>query len=786
MHTVDAVVLPSPASKTEPSLPSKDSAWVRRFYPLLLVLVGLAAYANSFQGAFVLDDEKTIVEDHLIQQPLTTSWRALLASPRGVWQATLAVNYALGGLSVEGYHVVNLLIHLLAALTLYGLVRRTLLLPSPGKRWAPVAAELALAVALLWMAHPLQTESVTYLTQRAESLMGLFYLLTLYTFLRGATASRRWGWFALAVLCCALGMRTKEVMVTAPLLVLLYDRIFLAPSWRELGRRRGFVHLGLAATLLLLAGAVRGAFAPAPTAPAAQEAKAGDALPAPAPKAAEEARTRAVPHELPGAAGFNLRRITPLDYLLNQPVALAHYLRLAFFPDALCLDYGWPPAQTLAEVVPAGLLILTLLLATIVCLWRWPALGFLGAWFFLILAPTSSILPIADLAAEHRMYLSLAAVIALVVLGGYALLDRGTQSGEVRRRLLMTAGGLVLVLAVACAALTFRRNEDYRSPLSMWKDVVAKSPNNPRAQYNLGLILLKAGKLKEALVCEATALRLDPTWPGANTAVGLILMAQNRPRQAIEHFRAELEVHPDATAALGDLGIALLQQGELQEATAVLTRAVQLEPSSAKLQLSLGTALVQQGKPRAALPHLEEADELEPNQAGTRHQMGKALLLLGEKEKALACFRKSVALAPTWVPYRLDLADALADAGQTKAATEQYDHAFELEPGLVQAFLRKAWQLATDPNPGHRDGKRALRLAEQANRVSGKQNPVFLDTLAAAQAETGHFTEAAATARRALELARARKAADQVKAIEARLRLYEQHRAYRTVAAKQS
>ncbi len=203
---------------------------------VLIVIVALAVYANSFRGPFIFDDEQSILQNPSIRR-LWPIWGPL-NPPKGGWPVqsrpimnlSLALNYALFGLDVRGYHGFNLTIHVLGALLLYGIVRRTLSLPALRDRFGKVAAQLALAAALIWTVHPLQTESVTYVIQRTESIMGLFYLLTLYCVIRGACSARPVGWCLSAVVACALGMASKEVMVTAPVIVLLYDRSFLARS----------------------------------------------------------------------------------------------------------------------------------------------------------------------------------------------------------------------------------------------------------------------------------------------------------------------------------------------------------------------------------------------------------------------------------------------------------------------------------------------------------------------------------------------------------------------------
>ena len=223
----------------------------------LLTAAALVAWANSFRGPFIFDDLPAIVENATIR---TLALPIALAPPhsgqpaggRPLVNFSFALNWALGGTDVRGYHALNLAIHVLAALTLFGVVRRTLRSRPLAAKFAADATPLAFAVAALWTLHPLQTESVTYISQRAESLAGLFLLLTLYASIRGVDSRTPARWHALAVITCLLGMATKEVMYAAPLLVLLYDRIFFARTFREALRRRPWFYSGLAATWLLL------------------------------------------------------------------------------------------------------------------------------------------------------------------------------------------------------------------------------------------------------------------------------------------------------------------------------------------------------------------------------------------------------------------------------------------------------------------------------------------------------------------------------------------------------
>lgn len=450
---------------------------------LLLAALGLAAYGNSFSAPFVYDGVAFIRQNESLRQlnPLKfTDGRE-----RPVSYFTFAMNFALGGYRVWGYHAANLAIHVAACWTLFGLVRRTLRDsprcapryggPAPStlpavwlRELCSPSTEIALAVAALWLVHPLQTASVTYIYQRQESLAGLFYLLTLYCVLRGIQASldspdlqgrgetgarrgRSRAWFAAAVTFSLLGMGTKELMVTAPLMALWYDRVFWASGWRELLRRRGWVYACLGATALALVAMVL----------------------------LNKAKYQSV-----GLLAHPV--LTPLQYALSQLGVLCHYLWLCFDPHGLCLDPNWPVAGTPAAILGPALVIGFLLMLTAWFVWRRPALGFVGAWFFVILAPTSSVVPIFDLAYDHRMYLSLAAVCMAFVLGLHAVWQ---QLGERTHLPLFRRAWLPPVVMAAVvgvfASQTLLRNATYQSVLSIWQDTVDKAPHNPRARYSL-------------------------------------------------------------------------------------------------------------------------------------------------------------------------------------------------------------------------------------------------------------------------------------------------------------
>ncbi len=262
-----------PPRKGSKTSPDRVPAWwwqpeaVARVAGLILLVATVAAYANSLGVPFLFDDRTDIVENASIRR-LWPPWAPFLAdSPadgplksRPVVNLSLAIDYALGQLDVLPYHLTNLAIHAIAGLLLFGLVRQTLLLPQLKARYAAAATPLAFTIAAIWTLHPLQTEAVTYIIQRYESLMGMFYLLALYSAVRSETSGHGRGWAIVAVLACLASIGCKEVAVSIPLMILLYDRAFMSGSFREAWRRRWGMYLGLVGcwaalgALMLLAG----------------------------------------------------------------------------------------------------------------------------------------------------------------------------------------------------------------------------------------------------------------------------------------------------------------------------------------------------------------------------------------------------------------------------------------------------------------------------------------------------------------------------------------------------
>ena len=658
----------------------------------VIVLAGALTYWNSLSGPFILDDQLSIVANRSIRQLWSLSRvvvpeRELPVAGRPLVNISFAINYAIGGFEVRGYHIANVAIHLLCALLLFGVVRRALNVASVQARFARTSAHLAFAVALIWMLHPLNTEAVNYLTERTESMMGLFVLATLYAGIRAVTSRRSATWQTVSVLSCALGMACKESMATVPLLVVLYDWTFVFQSLKEAMRARWRFYAGLAATWLALA-----------------------ALMWSGPRV--------------HSTGFSTG-VRVWTYLLNQTVMIVQYLRLSVWPRSLVINYGPPLPLTLTDVLPYALLVGVLLLLTGAGLvWR-RKLGFLGAWAFVTLAPTSSIVPIAtEVGAERRMYLPLMALVVLAVIGGTLLWDRleivwPSLNTLVTTRRRSMGGLLVLALvSMALAAGTIARNREYASSLSLALTVLERRPSSvahhmvgteliaagrpeegvmhlreairgsSRAHYALGVELFREGKWDEAIDQLRTFVRLEPLLlevVPARTLIGRAFATQEKWSDAIEQFRLVLTMTPSNVEAEGLLADALLKQQMFEEAAVHYRTYLKDRPNDLSALANLGISLVATGKLDEAVATFRRAVDLDPQDGAARRNLANALLDTRDFAGAAVQARQAVTLRPDDAVAHDLLGLALGSQGQFDEAKSQFERALQIDPANSDA-----------------------------------------------------------------------------------------------------
>ncbi|MDP6491089.1 MAG: hypothetical protein QGH42_09110 [Kiritimatiellia bacterium] len=631
--------------------------------PFAVALVGLLAYMHSLTAPFIFDDATAITGNRNIGRLFPVAF-----STRWVVNLSFRLNYVVGGFNPTDFRAVNLAIHIAAALLLFGIIRRTLMLPRFEARFSGTSTWLAGGAALFFVAHPLQTASVTYICQRYEAMMALCFLATLYAFIRAVTTESRAGrmlWAAASVLVCLLGMGTKEVMLAAPLVAVVYDWIFIGGSQPKTRRLRVGLHAGLLLTLVGLAAMEMRMLA--------TMAKSG--------------------HGITGNA-------TPWIYLATQTEVILHYLRLSVWPSGQCLDYAWPLVSGWGEVWAPALVIVGLGVATLYGLVKRSGWGFLGTFFFLVLGPSSSLMPAPDAAFEHRMYLPLAAVLTALVLGGHLVLR--PLVARTRRPLLVwlvIAAGLTGALAMT----THQRNRAYASEEAMWRDVLAKQPGNYRQRLALFYALFGRDDHHGAEIVIRDLM--------ADTKAGF-----DRKESSDTPGRDPFFYHALASGQLGRL-------------------------------------MVHSGDAAGAIEHLALAIRALPEHAVAHNNMALALGVLGRYREATLAARAAIRLNQGASRNYMTLALLLVHQGDFAAATDHYRQAIELSPPPHLALnLLLGWILATAPDASLRDGAEAEQLAMTALTATHARTVRGLDVLAAALAEQGRFDEALTRLDQALSL----------------------------------
>jgi tetratricopeptide (TPR) repeat protein len=575
-----------------------------------VLVATVAAYHNSLNGALIFDDISSVLRNQSIRS-LSAAFFPSDSSAlggRSVANLTFFANYALHGFDVAGYHIFNIAIHYLNALIILAIVQKTLNSRRLKDRFGSASLQLATATAVLWVVHPLQTNTVNYISQRTELLMGFFYLFTLYSFIQGTRSKASAFWWSVATVSSVLGAFCKEVIVTVPLIALLYDRTFLSGSWKDSWRQHRFALAGVAACWVVVAFNVT-----------------------------------LIDR---GNVGVDYG-ISRWEYALTSCRSLAVYAKLSVWPTPLVFDYGTHFSRTLSEVWPqaSGVLLSGILIAF--SLWKFPVIGFSGAWFILILLPVSSIVPIlGQPTSEHRVYLSLASAMACLVVLLYIAMRENSRWAFV-------------ALAIIGIGMVNQRNQDYQSPISIWSDTVRKLPTNLRARSNLGLELIEAKRPIEAInvLKETVVLRQDQS--GAHTQM------------------LPAGWDSDLQAALG---IALAEDGRTVDAIAALTEACKLNPRNRDAHYNLGNFLSKLARYPEAIPFLERAVRLNAKDTAARTILFQALVMTGMFQKAEETAAEFVKDNPINVDWLINLADALVLQERYPEAKRKYKELLKVAP----------------------------------------------------------------------------------------------------------
>ena len=627
-----------------------NSLYKRTLPAVLLVLVaGIIVYANTFQAPFVLDDELSITKNAVIKSLdnyYANSSGYEFVPNRYIAFLTFALNYHFGGLNVTGFHAVNLLIHLVAALLVYALLRLTFRTPYfQGKEQGstPQSSVLSpqffipLFAALLFVVHPVQTQAVTYTVQRMTSLATMFYLLSVVLYIQArlrielkirskesevgsqelgvrSKESKEKKLFSLltshyslifySVLAAVLAMKTKEISFTLPVAILLYEACFFRGPWK----RRLLYLLPLLATLPII-----------PLTIIDIGGSAGDIL---------------------SDTGEQLRvggGISRLEYLFTQFRVIATYLRLLILPVNQNLDYDYPVYTTFfSPQVLLSFLLLTAILAFAVYLYfssrfqqssagssaatthaslgvarpelRLIAFGIF--WFFLTLSVESSLIPIRDVIMEHRLYLPGFGAAAAFAMAYYLMVGKLTRplSGK-----LLLLGAVLVVLVLGFA--TYQRNHVWSDAIRLWQDVVAKSPNKGRPLNNLGVALEGSGRRPEAFKLFSQAIAVDPDYYKSYYNLADLYLVSDQPDAALPLLQSAIRINPNFTEAYVATGAALMRGGQFQQVVIFLEQNLDRIGEEAEARFYLGASYAFLGNRPAAMRELAILSKLDPSYA---------------------------------------------------------------------------------------------------------------------------------------------------------------------------
>ena len=662
---------------------------------LLLVVAVFLAYQPVWHAGFIWDDDVYVTQNRLLTAPdgLKRIWFSLNSPSQyfPLTYTTFRIERALWGLKPAGYHGVNILLHAVNALLVWRLLKR---LSVPG-------AWLAAAIFAL---HPVQVESVAWITERKNVLSLVFFLLALLAWIEFVEERPKPGWrfYFLSLFFFLLALCSKTTACTLPAALLLVLWLKEKPINRfRLAQMIPFLVLGVGMGLVTVwweryHQGTQGAFF-------------SYGLPE---------RILIVSHAIWFYAG---KLIWPVNLTFSYP----RWPINAADP----LAYGWLVAGAGAcaaiyfarryagrGVEVAGLFYVATLS---------PMLGFIMLYTFRY-----------AFVADHYQYIASIGPIALAAAG----MTRAFGSFEQRVPFLKPAlgGTLLLVLGV----LTGRQCGMYADLETLWRATIAKNPVSWLAHNNLGYVLRQKGQVDEAMVQYQKALEIDPGYANAHYNFGNALFQKGRLDEAMEHYQKALEIQPQYAEAHNNLGNVLRQKGRVDEAIIQYQKALKIEPDFVMAHYNLGMVLAQKGLADEAITQYQEALAIQPEDADGQINLGIALFKNGRVDEAIARFQKALEISP----------------GNPKAC-------FNL--------THMAWVLATSPDPSVRNGVKAVALVEQVEQFTQGGNPLVLDALAAAYAETGRFPEAVATARRAQLLASGQHDSDLVNALQDQMGLYQ-------------
>jgi tetratricopeptide (TPR) repeat protein len=747
---------------------------------LLLIVATLGVFWQVRSHDFLnYDDDVYVSENSQVQEGFTRKsviW-AFTSGYASNWHPLTWLSHMLDcqlfGLNPGGHHLTNLMLHLANTLLLFLLLNR---MTSALYRSALVAALFAL--------HPLHVESVAWVAERKDVLSTFFWMLTMWTYLLYVEHPRL-GRYLLTLVVFTLGLMAKPMLVTLPCVLLLLDywpldRLALRQPEDLInsGSQKGLSSSPQRSFLLRLFWEKVPFFVLA---------------------AVSSAVTFLVQQS---SGALKSVEVFPLSIrIANGLVSYVSYIYKMIWPQHLAVFYPHPGSSLPMWLAgAAGLLLLGISVAVMRAGRRHPYLAVGWLWYLGTLVPVIGLVQVGLQAmADRYTYVPLIGLFIMIA-WGIPELTRGWRNGRVVLR--MAAGSLLAALMVC----TWMQLRHWRNNVTLFEHALNTTTNNYLAHDSLGNTLAQQGKIGEAIGHYSAALRIKPNFVNSHNNLGLALLHRGDVEQAITHFSAALRYQSDSPEAYNNMGLAMARQGHVDRAIDHYSTAVRLKPDYPQAHNNLGNALASQGKFDQAISHYSEALRIKPEDAEAHSNLANVLATKGRFKEAIDHYSQALQIKPDSFEAHNNLGVVLADQGKfdeaiahyyealriepnntianiqlalvwlsqkrTDKTIEHYQKALSLSPDSTLVLNNLAWILATHENSSFRDGARAVQLAEKACTLSGYENAIFLDTLAAAYAEAGRFHEAVQAAQKASKLAVAEGRVELAKEIERRMQLY--------------
>jgi len=664
---------------------------------LTILLIGYAVYSNSFECTFQFDDEYNILDNKVIRT----------LSPGKIWDynrnrflpnLSFAWNYSKGGFETMGYHQLNLAIHLINALLVYWL--SILVFASPALEGVPLARyrkNIALFTALLFVAHPLATQSVTYIVQRIASMAALFYFLSAALYIHGRLSQhsiRRYLSFGGAVLSMLAAIHCKENAYSLPLAILWIEICLFRTGQGSILKKK---QVWFAAAVLVVAAFI------------VLQRFSLDVL---------------KPVKTNMGTSYS---ISSSDYLLTQFGVIVKYIQLLILPINQNLDYDWPISKGLSE--PVTLLSLLLLAALLVLafyhLKRNRMISFCIGWFFITLSIESSFIPIGDVIFEHRTYLPSLGL--LLLLSGLLYRYPGQSRPGV-------AFLILLLVSVTFGVMAHRRNKVWKDPISLYTDTVKKSPGKARPWASLADEYADRSQWDQAIECYDKAIAINPRYSLALHNRGLMHYNKKMLQEARADYTRAIEVNSTYTKAYYNRAIVLNELGLFREAIDDNSRVMQLDPSFVNAYSGRGGAYSSIGDFEKAVDDYTRVIRKAPETKNIFTSRGYAYSRLNRTNDAIADYTMAISMDSTDAKAYFNRA-VLLNAGKRQAeAMKDYDNAIIHNPRYASAFINRgnlfyqagAWQRALD------DFDSALAI-EPGNAIALQNRRIVLTKIGAPQ-----------------------------------------------------